>query len=151
MHTEEDRLLTEEVRRALATHVINASNITVNVEQGIVTLDGTVASEVEHHNALSAARSVYKVQNVVDRLRFADDDTQSVGEYVDDALITAAVKGNLLAEAGIKSLRISVETNQGVVTLSGDVNKPEQISLAEHTAKMTKGVKVVDNRLIYKL
>ena len=87
---------------------------------------------------------------MVDRLRIDDDDAQSVGEYVDDALITAAVKGNLISEAGIKSLFISVETNQGVVTLSGDVKKPEQIPLAEYTAKMTKGVKRVDNRLIYK-
>ena len=150
MHTQEDRLLTEDVRRALTTHVNGASDITVTVEQGTATLDGTVANEVEHHNALAAARSVYKVRNVVDRLRFADDDEQTVGEYVDDALITAAVKGNLISEAGIKSLFISVETNQGVVTLSGDVKKPEQIPLAEYTAKMTKGVKRVDSRLVYK-
>lgn len=150
MHTQEDRLLTEDVRRALAAHVNSSGDITVTVEQGTAILDGTVASEAERQNALSAARSVYKVRNVVDRLRIDDDDAQSVGEYVDDALITAAVKGNLISEAGIKSLFISVETNQGVVTLSGDVKKPEQIPLAEYTAKMTKGVKRVDNRLIYK-
>lgn len=150
MHTQEDRLLTEDVRRALAAHVNSAGDIAVTVEQGTAILDGTVANEVERQNALSAARSVYKVRNVIDRLRIADDDAQSVGEYVDDALITAAVKGNLLSEAGFKSLRISVETNQGVVTLSGEVNKPDQLPLAEYTAKMTKGVKRVDNRLIYK-
>ena len=150
MHTQEDRLLTEDVRRALVAHVNYPGDITVTVEQGIVILDGTVADEMEHHDALFAARSVYGVKDVVDRLRFDDDDAQSVGEYVDDALITAAVKANLISEAGIKSLLISVETNQGVVTLSGDVKKAEQIRLAEHTAKMTNGVKSVNNRLVYK-
>ena len=109
-----------------------------------------VATETERQAAVSATRAVYGVQSVTDNLRVGDDDAQTVGEYVDDVLITASVKGKLLAEAGIKSLFINVETNDGVVILSGEVSKPDQLPLAEYTAKMVNGVKRVDNRLVYK-
>ena len=150
MHTQEDIRLAQEVRQTLAASVSNADNVIVDVEHQIATLKGVVASEAVRQNVLTAARSVPGVRNIIDHLRLADHDSQTVGEYVDDALITTAVKGKLLTEAGTKSFSISVETNQGVVTLSGDVKKPEQIPMAEYTAKMTKGVKRVDNRLIYK-
>lgn len=151
MHTQEDKLLAEDVRRAIAAHVTSAgAAVVVTVDHGAVVLDGVVTTEAEHQKAVSVTRAVYGVQSLTDNLRVEDDDTQTIGEYVDDVLITASVKGKLLAEAGIKSLFINVETKDGVVTLTGEVKKPEQLPLAEHTAKMVDGVKKVDNRLVYK-
>ncbi len=150
MHTQEDTLLADQVRKALALYVSDADAITIKVDHGVVTLSGTVANETERQSAFGAVRSVPRVQSVVDHLRLPDKDSQSMGEYVDDAFITTAVKGKLLTEAGIKSFSISVETNQGVVMLTGEVGKLEHATLAEQVAKMVNGVKRVDNRLVYK-
>lgn len=150
MHTQEDIRLAEEVRKAIAPSVSNATSISVDVEHGTATLKGVAASEAERQNVLARTRSVPGIRDIVDHLRLGDPDSQTVGEYVDDALITTAVKGKLLAENGIKSFSISVETNQGVVCLTGDVDRHEHATLAEQAAKMVNGVRRVDNRLVYK-
>ena len=68
-------------------------------------------------------------------------------EVVDDTLITTKVKTALLAEKGIDSARISVETDRGRVMLSGDVKGPDQRQRAEGLARQVAGVKSVENKL----
>ena len=68
-------------------------------------------------------------------------------EVVDDTLITTKVKTALLAEKGIDSARISVETEKGRVMLSGDVKSPDQRQKAEGVARKVSGVKAVENKL----
>lgn len=75
---------------------------------------------------------------------------KSVKRVVNDSLITSKVKANLLKEEGIKSLKVSVETHQGTVILSGFVESEAQIYLVEKIAKDTEGVKSVKNSLIIK-
>ena len=60
--------------------------------------------------------------------------------------MTTKVKTALLAEPGLKSLQISVDTKDGTVTLSGQVESADQRSRAEQIAQSAGGVKnVVDN------
>jgi len=66
---------------------------------------------------------------------------------LDDTLITTKVKTALLAEKGIDSGKISVETDNGKVMLSGDVKNPDQRQKAEGVARKITGVKEVDNKL----
>lgn len=68
-------------------------------------------------------------------------------EVVDDTLITTKVKTALLAEKGIDSNRISVETEKGKVMLSGDVKSPDQRQRAEGIARKIAGVTTVENKL----
>jgi osmotically-inducible protein OsmY len=68
-------------------------------------------------------------------------------EVVDDTLITTKVKSALLAEKGVDSARISVETEKGRVMLSGEVKSPDQRQKAEGVARKVSGVKDVDNKL----
>ena len=69
MHTQDNILLAEAVRKALAACITDADSITVDVECGTVNLRGVVASEMERKNAFDATRSVLGVQNVIDHLR----------------------------------------------------------------------------------
>jgi osmotically-inducible protein OsmY len=48
--------------------------------------------------------------------------SETTGEYVDDAAITTKVKAAILAEPGLKTLQIGVETYKDVVQLSGFVD-----------------------------
>ena len=68
-------------------------------------------------------------------------------EVVDDTIITTKVKTALLAEKGIDSGRISVETDQGHVMLSGDVKSPDQRQRAEGIARQVTGVRAVENKI----
>jgi len=70
-----------------------------------------------------------------------------VAKTIDDAAITAKVKTALLAEPGIPSADISVETVAGKVTLTGKVPDRAQAERAIQVAATVEGVTGVDNRL----
>lgn len=67
------------------------------------------------------------------------------GTQVDDAAITAAVKGKLAADMDINPFNIDVDANEGVVTLQGRVEKSEARTKAEQLARETDGVTRVIN------
>jgi|SRR5215208_3949570 len=71
--------------------------------------------------------------------------TKTVGQKVDDATITAAVKAKLAADGDINPFNIDVDTNDAVVTLQGRVAKADARSKAEDHARNTEGVTRVIN------
>ena len=68
-------------------------------------------------------------------------------QAVRDAAVTARVKAALLAERGIPSLSISVETYEGRVQLSGYVGSPDLVSRAGRLTAAVSGVRTVDNNI----
>ena len=64
-----------------------------------------------------------------------------------DSTITARVKAALLAERGIPSLSISVETYEGRVQLSGFVGAPDIASRAGRVTAGVGGVRMVHNNI----
>jgi hyperosmotically inducible protein len=71
----------------------------------------------------------------------------TVGQNIDDATITAKVKAALIAEKGISSADIDVDTSKGVVTLTGRVADSAQVERAAQVARGVDGVTTVQNRL----
>ena len=71
-------------------------------------------------------------------------------QYASDLAITTKAMTALLAEKGIKSTAISVETYKGVVQLSGFVDDAEQIRHAGAVVAKVGGVKSVKNSLSVK-
>ena len=67
-----------------------------------------------------------------------------------DSAITARVKAALLAEKGIPSMSISVETYEGRVQLSGYVGSPEIVSRAGRVTSLVNGVRTVHNNIAVK-
>jgi BON domain len=66
---------------------------------------------------------------------------------VDDSVITTKVKSKLAADTRTSAIKISVETTNGVVALTGTVPTQSEKSAAEEIAKSTEGVKSVDNKI----
>jgi hyperosmotically inducible protein len=66
---------------------------------------------------------------------------------VQDSIITARVRAALLAERGIPSLSIAVETYEGRVQLSGFVKAPDIVSRAGRVTAGVSGVRTVDNNI----
>ncbi len=65
-----------------------------------------------------------------------------------DTWITTKVKAELLATKDVSGLDIKVETVNGVVSLSGDVDTQAEVDRAVATARKIDGVTRVDNRLV---
>ena len=65
-----------------------------------------------------------------------------------DTVITTAVLEAMLQNEDLSSLKVHVETDKGVVMLSGYVKTIRQSDPAEELAKKTAGVKSVKNEII---
>ena len=76
--------------------------------------------------------------------------TAKAGDKVDDAAITTKVKTALMAEPGLRSLEINVDTRDNVVTLNGTVDSQEKKQRAMQIAQGIDGVKSVSDNLVVK-
>jgi len=74
---------------------------------------------------------------------------RSTGEVIDDAAITTKVKTGLLADPTTSAFAISVETDRGVVSLTGIVHSEAEHQRAIQVAQEVGGVKRVDGRNLF--
>jgi osmotically-inducible protein OsmY len=72
---------------------------------------------------------------------------ETVGAYVDDATITARIKGRFVENQQVDASSISVETLNGTVMLSGFAKNATERTTAEDIARRVSGVKAVKNEI----
>lgn len=77
----------------------------------------------------------------------APKESASLGKALADTAITASVKGRLASDARVSGSDISVETNNGIVTLGGVARQRSAREAAEELVRATPDVKGVDNRI----
>ena len=188
-----DTGITSAIKSKMAVDdTVKASEINVDTQNHVVTLNGTVGSQAEQERALTIARNTKGVSRVVDDLRVgpvatsgsysesveqaareakektedaahdakvktedaarevkakSENAADKTGEVVTDAAITSAVKTKFLAEPGVSGLKINVDTNNHVVTLTGMVKSKAEADKAMTIARETKGVRRVVNHL----
>jgi hyperosmotically inducible periplasmic protein len=147
-----DPVITGKVKASLAVDTtVHAGQIEVSTKDGVVTLTGNIDSDAEKNRAMEIARSTSGVRSVVDMLAVrtsaesgnAPDPSRTIGEHVDDAVITAAVKTRLLDDPQVKGLQIDVDTRAGVVFLTGSVRSQAESDRAVEIARATDHVKDV--------
>lgn len=121
------------------------------INNGVVILSGEVDSETDAAALVQLAESVNGVRDVdTDNLKVKDSKNPMT-----DAYITAKVKGQfiqakLFGNEDVAVTLVSVETDNGVVHLSGVVDNDTQIQNAIKLAQSVKGVTKVDSRLTVK-
>jgi hyperosmotically inducible periplasmic protein len=148
--TIDDSTITTKVKSALlADPDVKGLDIKVETNKGEVQLSGFVDSQIQIDRAISVARGVEGVKNVQNKMALKTTQT-TVGEKIDDGIITTKVKGALVAESGIDSGDIAVVTRDGEVQLSGFVKDQSQIERATQVARSAEGVKNVINELSVK-
>lgn len=72
---------------------------------------------------------------------------KTAGQNVDDATMTTSVQGKLTSDKASNFTRIDVDTERGVVTLTGVVRTAEEKSRAEVLARKVDGVTKVNNNI----
>lgn len=76
--------------------------------------------------------------------------SSSVGNVIDDSLITTRIKSALMANPKINSYDFKVETRKGDVLISGFVNNQVEIDMATVLIKAVDGVKTIQNNVVLK-
>ena len=143
----DDRLIASTVKAKLVGDPeINPFNIDVDAVEGVVTLTGRVDDKATRTEAVKLARETDGVKDVVDRIRVTTE-SKTVGEHIDDMAITTKIKAQLAGDSLLNTFNIDVDTNDGVVTLSGRVATAAARDQAERIARETKGVEKVRNDL----
>jgi osmotically-inducible protein OsmY len=74
----------------------------------------------------------------------------SLGEAIDDTVITTRVKAAFIDDPTLKALEINVETFKGIVQLSGFVATRAEINQASSVARQIDGVTSVRNDILIK-
>jgi hyperosmotically inducible periplasmic protein len=72
---------------------------------------------------------------------------KTAGQNVDDAAMTSRVKTALTMDKAVNLTRIDVDTSNGVVSLNGIVDTPEQKARAEDIVQRVSGVRGINNNL----
>ena len=80
----------------------------------------------------------------------AAGDQPSILVISEKARVTGKVKAAITADNGMKDSDISVKTENGIVTLSGNVKSPDQVTLAAALAQRQEGVNRVENQVAVK-
>ena len=134
-----DDEIRERVSLALKSdEALETSQVTVTVEDGVVTLVGGVDSHAKKRHAESLARSVEGVESVVNRLEVV----LPIGDQRSDEEIARAAL--LALELSVRD-RIKVSVDGGWVTLDGTVDSHEQKELAARAVGNLIGVRGLTN------
>lgn len=126
---------------SIANHTENAATKTKEVAKTAVDKTKAMASTV-------AQKTENMVDRAGDKTRAATSDTAATTDraagktaaVASDSVITTKVKASIFAEPELKSMGIHVETEKGVVMLSGFVNSKAEADKAVTAAKTVEGV-----------
>lgn len=143
----EDAALTAKVKTALlADSKAPAMNVNVETKDGVVQLNGYVASNAQREAAERAVRGVDGVAKIENNLEVRTA-TRTASATMDDAAIATKVKAALAADSSVSATDVVVEVRNGTVQLGGFVPDAAMRKRAAEIAGGVDGVQHVDNKL----
>lgn len=141
----DDSVVTAKVKSALLNDPdVKSIDFKVETRKGEVLLSGFAANQLQIDRAMAVTQAVAGVKGVDNKVSLKGAPV-TVGNTVDDGIVTTQVKAALLADASVKSLDIAVVTRKNEVQLSGFVDNKAQIDRAVEVARGITGVSSVIN------
>lgn len=125
----------------------NITGVTVSVQNGMVTLTGSVADQATVDKVIAIARSTSGVTTVESQLGFASTPTVVVDANNQDSILMAKVQQKLLADPALAGSSITPAVAGGVATLTGTAPSDAARAAAEKTAKSVQGIASVVNNV----
>ncbi len=146
-----DTWLSMKVKSALLFHRnVSATATEVELKDGNVTLKGEANSEAQKELTTEYAKDVDGVKSVNNEMTVATTPPkpdETTGKKIDDASITAEVKGSLLSHHSTSVLNTKVTTTEGVVTVGGTAKNDAEKALVTKLVMDINGVKSVVNNM----
>jgi len=167
----DDASITTKVKAKFADdELVKARNIDVDTRDGQVELRGTVTSDAEAQRAVQIAQNTEGVRTVHSFLKTeqtaenstspdtsssttqdlkdtAKNDLNAAKDATKDAAITAEIKTKFASDKLVDASHISVDTNNGSVTLSGTVKSKAEERRALQIARNVDDVQQVHSEL----
>lgn len=168
-----DSKISESIKQNFkADEKLSGADIDVDVDHGVVTLDGKVIGTAEANRAVAIAQSVPGVVRVDSKLEIdrtitnkdvkdtvennekaikeqneKKEPKRSLGTVIDDATITAGINLKFAKDDLVRAYKIDVDTKDGMVTLTGTVKSEAEAKRAIQLAESEEGVKHVSSVL----
>ncbi|WP_395707770.1 BON domain-containing protein [Casimicrobium huifangae] len=143
----DDAVVTTRVKTALLADPMSKSfDIQVVTRKGQVQLSGFVNAQTDIDNTITLVNKIEGVKGVDNGMTLKGGKV-TVGNVVDDTVVTTKVKSALLGDKAMKSFDVAVVTRKGEVQLSGFANDQNQIDRAVQLAKAVDGVASVKNEM----
>ncbi len=124
------------------TPTLNPAEIGVTVKDGLVTLTGVVDVYSKKLAAENAAKKVKGVKAVAEEITVKYSDSKISDTEIATAILTALQRNREVPDG-----RIAFGIENGVVTLTGEVDRKFQSKAAEETIKFLPGVELVFNQI----
>lgn len=131
------------------------SHIEVEVEDGDVTLKGTVAQDTNKELAEAIAAGIPGIKSINNQIEVVENDKpnnasieRNYAQMVDDASIPSAINSKILWSKLSNTSQTSIDTYQGKVTIKGRVSTQDNINTIDAMTHHTKGVISADNQLV---
>jgi hyperosmotically inducible periplasmic protein len=121
---------------------LRKTDLSVDAENGVVTLKGTVDNEDQRRLAEDTIRGLPGVVRVDNQVRITHEPKEASDDW-----IALKVRGALLFHRNVSATDTNVQVRDGVVTLTGIAKSDAEKALAAEYAADIKGVARVDNQL----
>ena len=129
-------------------HDLNPLKIRVTTQQGIVSLTGHVKNNESFVKALRLAKDTKGVKAVeTEELIIKPVNTAFTDAYITAKVEAAVLKAKVFDDESIPLVGISAKTNNGTVTLSGQVKRDQSILAIVKWANKVHGVKKIISHL----
>jgi hyperosmotically inducible protein len=140
--------VSDSIRKALDQAGLRTVSVSQDLDKGIVTLGGQVASENDKSQAESLAKSLAGAQVVADQIAVIPVGGESAAKAVNSDL-DQGIEKNLDAALIQNKMHddVNYKVKSGVVTLSGEVNSENRRTLAQNVATGVPNVQQVVNDL----
>jgi len=119
-------------------------SVTTESKDGAVILTGTDSQASHKSLAQDTVEGLPSVKSVDNQLTVK---SEGPSEKVDDASITAQIKGSLLTHRSTSAMKTQIETMDGVVTASGIANNANEKTLVTKLITDINGVISVTNNM----
>lgn len=128
--------------------LLSASDIYVSTHEGIVHLSGKVDTRMQYRQAITVAKSSPNVIDVdAKHLVITDSHAAIKDSYITTKIQSLLLKHKLFGEKEVAFWPIKVETKEGIVYLTGEVDNATQRNNILAIAKSVKGVKGIKQSL----
>ncbi|HZS47403.1 MAG TPA: BON domain-containing protein [Blastocatellia bacterium] len=163
-----DSTTTNNIKSELAKDTtLNGRDISVDTDNGVVTVSGTVNTEAERMRVVQIARGTEGVKRVDDKLEV--DSTAKTGENqpsnsdnskaspdnssgygtnsnTSDSTLESQVKAKLSSDKNVTANDINVDVKDGVATLTAKKGTHPDLKRAAEIARSVNGVKSVNTK-----
>ncbi|MGD2247110.1 MAG: BON domain-containing protein [Candidatus Methanofastidiosia archaeon] len=137
-----DKEIKDSVKRVLQWNTdVNTIDITFMVDNGVVTLEGSVPSFWQKITAESDAQRVQGVIDVINKIVVVP--TEKIGDEIVGERVMDRIEKNTFADVD----NIDVKVENGTVTISGNVSSYAQWKSVYDTAQYTAGVRDIEDIL----